>query len=119
MRQTVIAQDIMLFFNKQNRQAYKIIASIKKHYNKKNYQPVTINDFVDYYKIEKQNIESIIAVNDAKKKEKLAYKQKIKQENAAINQQKIKDNKEKALQKLEEIENRQIRFTHKTAPLKN
>ena len=50
-RQVVMARDIMYFFGKQERQSFKMMAEMRKRFKKENHQPITVNNFCDYYGI--------------------------------------------------------------------
>lgn len=66
MRQIVKAKDIQKYFGKKESMSFKIIKTIKKELHKKNHQPVTIDDFCNYYGVTKDSISQIIEENDAK-----------------------------------------------------
>lgn len=59
-RQVICAQDIQNFFGKGKRMAYKMIAEMKKHFNKKPHQPITIQNFCEYYGVEREDVENSI-----------------------------------------------------------
>jgi hypothetical protein len=64
-RQVIYARDIQNFFGKGQRMAYKMIAQMKKHFNKKSHQPITIRDFCIFYGIERKDVvESILAAQE-------------------------------------------------------
>lgn len=63
-RQVVKARDIMYFFGKQERQSFKMMAEMKKHFNKKNHQPITVNNFCDYYDIAPDEFNSALQATD-------------------------------------------------------
>ena len=114
MRQVLHVNDIMVFFNKNERQSYKMIAGIKKHYEKQAFQPVTIKDFVEYYDISQESILEVMQANDLLKTEKLDAKKQVKIEEATI-QKRIKEAKEQQiLDKLDKIENKPKQFTYKS-----
>ena len=48
-RQVVKARDIMYFFGKRERQSFKMMAEMRKHFKKKKHQPITVTDFCAYY----------------------------------------------------------------------
>lgn len=60
VRQVIYASDIQNFFGKGQRMAYKMIADMKKYFKKKPHQPITIQNFCEYYGIERQDIENSI-----------------------------------------------------------
>ncbi|GAA4074072.1 hypothetical protein GCM10022389_19520 [Flavobacterium cheonanense] len=64
MRQVINVNDIMVFFNKKERQSYKMIAEMKKSYNKEAHQPITIKEFADYYNIPQETITTVMQAND-------------------------------------------------------
>ena len=67
MRQVVTAKDIQVYFGKKPSMSFKIINQIKKDLGKLNYQPITILEFCDYYKVEKEGIVEIIKNNEKEK----------------------------------------------------
>ena len=114
MRQVIHVNDIMVFFDKKERQSYKMIAAIKKHYNKQAFQPVTIIDFVEYYDISQESIIEVMQANDLLKSEKLDAEKQVKIEEAAT-QKSLKEAKEQQiLEKLERLENRPKQFSYKS-----
>ena len=50
-RQVVKARDIMYFFGKRERQSFKMMAEMRKHFKKKKHQPITVTNFCEYYGI--------------------------------------------------------------------
>lgn len=114
MRQVIHVNDIMVYFNKKERQSYKMIAAIKKYYNKQAFQPITIIDFATYYNISQESIIEVMKSNDLLKKEKLDAKKQVKIEEAAT-QKRLKEAKEQQiLDKLDKIENKPKQFTYKS-----
>ena len=114
MRQVIHVNDIMVYFNKKERQSYKMIAAIKKCYNKQVFQPITIIDFATYYNISQESIKEVMNSNDQIKNQQLeAVKQeKIKE---AATQKRLKEDKEQQiLDKLDKIENRPKQFSHRS-----
>lgn len=67
MRQVVTAKDIQVYFGKKPSMSFKIINQIKKDLGKLNYQPITISEFCNYYKVEKEGIIEIIKNNEKEK----------------------------------------------------
>lgn len=67
MRQVIKAIDIQVYFGKKESMSFKMIRSIRKELGKKHYQPITIEDFCDYYGVSKESIVSIILENETKK----------------------------------------------------
>ena len=114
MRQVIHVNDIMVYFNKKERQSYKMIAAIKKCYNKQAFQPITIIDFADYYNISQESIKEVMNSNDQLKNQQLeAVKQeKIKEATA---QKRLKEaNEQQILEKLERLENRPKQFSRRS-----
>lgn len=62
VRQVIYAQDIQNFFGKGQRMAYKMIAEMKEYFNKKKHQPITIQDFCEYYGVQREEIETSILI---------------------------------------------------------
>ncbi len=114
MRQVIHVNDIMVFFDKKERQSYKMIAEIKKYYNKKAFQPIIIKDFAEYYNISQESILDVMKANDQIKNQQLEAVKQEKIEEAAI--QKFTDDtkKQALLEKLERNESIPIRFSYKT-----
>ena len=113
MRQVINVKDIMVFFNKKERQSYKMIAEIKKHYNKLPFQPLTINEFANYYNISQDIILEVMQENDQLKTQQIES-QKLKLEQDKESKDKAdKDKKHQLLEKLEAKEKEIPRFTSK------
>ena len=114
MRQVLHVNDIMVFFDKKERQSYKMIAAIKKHYNKQAFQPVTIIDFAEYYDINQECIIEVMKSNDQLKKQQLEVVKQEKTKEAAT-QMRLKEAKDQQiLEKLERLENRPKQFSYKS-----
>ena len=114
MRQVINVNDIMVFFNKRERQSYKMMAEIKKYYHKLEFQPITIKDFAAYYNIEAEDIIEVMRSNDLLKTQNNEAK---KQERTAqvATQKGAEDAKNQALlEKLERMENKPTRFSYKS-----
>ena len=114
MRQVIHVNDIMVYFNKKERQSYKMIADIKKCYKKLAFQPVTIIDFADYYNISQESIKEVMNSNDQIKNQQVeAVKQeKIKE---ATTQKRLNEAKDlQILEKLEKLENRPKQFSRRS-----
>lgn len=71
MRQVIKAIDIQVFFGKGESISFKMLRNIKKHYNKTNHQPITIDEFCKYFGINKEELIPIIQQNEAIKTQKL------------------------------------------------
>lgn len=67
MRQVIKAIDIQEFFGKKESMSFKMIRKIKLDLNKKNHQPITIDEFCTYYGITRQQIIPIIEYNEQQK----------------------------------------------------
>lgn len=79
MRQVIKAIDIQVFFGKGESMSIKMIQSIKKDLNKTKHQPITIDDFCEYYRIKREEILPIIERNEKEKKKRYKiYSQKKK-----------------------------------------
>lgn len=116
MRQVIHEHDIMVFFNKRERQSYKMIAAIKKHYHKLPFQPITIKEFASYYNIPQETITAVMQENDLVKIEKIEdKKQKKKQKEDQIRREE-EDRKQRQLAKLEANEKKIPRFTYNSSP---
>jgi hypothetical protein len=58
----------MYFFGKKERQSYKMLAEMKKHYKKINPQPITINNFCDYYGTKESELFEVMQATDLYRK---------------------------------------------------
>ncbi len=67
MRQIIKAIDIQVFFGKGESMSFKMLKNIKKDLEKQPHQPITIDDFCNYYGICREEIIPIIQENDKKK----------------------------------------------------
>lgn len=64
IRQVVKARDIMYFFGKRERQSFKMMAEMKKHFKKLKPQPITVNNFCDYYGIKESELYEAMQATD-------------------------------------------------------
>jgi hypothetical protein len=69
-RQVITARDIQLFFGKGQRMSYKMIADMRKHYKKKRHQPVTIDEFCNYYNVKRVDLYNAIILGTKPKENK-------------------------------------------------
>lgn len=91
MRQIVEARDMVMYFGKSKHTCYKILKKIRLDLGKSSSQPITIQEFDDYYKFEKNGIATAIMENDALKKtekrpenpSRVAQKEEIAVENTS------------------------------------
>jgi hypothetical protein len=60
MRQVITAKDIQLYFGKKESMSFKMIRQIKKYFGKQKHQPITISEFCEYYRVDKESILVII-----------------------------------------------------------
>jgi hypothetical protein len=116
MRQVINVNDIMVFFNKKERQSYKMIAEIKKYYNKKAFQPITIKEFADYYDIPHETIITVMQSNDLVKIEKTEAEKQKKKLKEDQNRSEEEAKKQQQLAKLEAKEKEKQRFTSNSPP---
>lgn len=113
MRQAINVNDIMVFFDKKERQSYKMMAAIKMHYNKQSYQPITIKEFAEYYNISEDTILVVMQANDQLKTQQKEA-QKLKLEQAKESKTRAEEaKKQQLLEKLEAREKEKPRFTSK------
>ncbi len=56
IRQVIKARDIQNFFGKKERQSFKMMAGIRKALSKKPFQPITIDDFCQYYDVKPEGL---------------------------------------------------------------
>lgn len=56
----IYPKDIHLITGRSERQSREILRQIKKHYNKEKHQPITIEEFCDYMKLDAQKIIPLI-----------------------------------------------------------
>jgi DNA-binding transcriptional regulator YhcF (GntR family) len=113
MRQVINVNDIMVFFNKKERQSYKMMAEIKKYYHKLEFQPITIKDFAAYYNIEPEDIIEVMRSNDLLKTQNNEAKKQARTEQAATQKDTEDAIKQALLEKLERKENKTARFSCK------
>lgn len=64
IRQVIKARDIQNFFGKKERQSFKIMAEMKKALNKKQFQPITIDDFCEYYNVKPEGLRIAMQATD-------------------------------------------------------
>ena len=67
MRQVITAKDIQIYFGKKESMSFKMMSQIKKDLGKQKHQPVSIQDFCEYYKVDKEGIVQIIKNNENEK----------------------------------------------------
>jgi hypothetical protein len=60
MRQVVTSKDIQCYFGKKPSMSFKMMRQMKKDLRKQNHQPITITEFCQYYKVDKEGIVEII-----------------------------------------------------------
>ncbi|WP_333696562.1 hypothetical protein [Flavobacterium sp.] len=63
-RQVITARDIQLFFGKGQRMSYKMIAEMRKHFDKEKHQPVTIEEFCTYFKVKREEVYQAILMGN-------------------------------------------------------
>lgn len=63
-RQVITARDIQLFFGKGQRMSYKMIADMRKYFEKEKHQPVTINEFCIYFKVKSEDVYKAIMLGN-------------------------------------------------------
>ncbi len=63
-RQVIKARDIQNFFGKRERQSFKMMADMKKHFKKLKPQPITVSNFCEYYGIEACEIHEAMQATD-------------------------------------------------------
>lgn len=114
MRQVVNVYDIMEFFDKKERQSYKMMADIKKSYSKLAFQPITIIEFAAYYKITPESIIEVMKANDQYKQQQLEAKKQKYEQKEATKKKEAEVKQQQQLKRLEIKENQPIRFTNKT-----
>ena len=114
MRQVIHVNDIMVYFDKKERQSYKMIAAIKKCYNKQAFQPITIIDFATYYNISHESIIEVIKSNDQLKNQQQEAVKQEKIEEAATKKRLNEAKDLQILEKLERLENRPKQFSHRS-----
>lgn len=64
IRQVVKARDIMYFFGKRERQSFKMMAEMRKHFKKQKHQPITVTNFCDYWGINASEFYSSMQATD-------------------------------------------------------
>ena len=63
-RQVVKARDIQNFFGKKERQSFKMMGELRKHFLKKAHQPITIGDFCQYYNVKSEELNCAMQATD-------------------------------------------------------
>lgn len=64
IRQVIKARDIQNFFGKKERQSFKMIADMRKHFVKKPFQPITVGEFCEYYGVKPEELNSSMTATD-------------------------------------------------------
>ena len=113
MRQLINVNDIMVFFNKKERQSYKMIAEMKRSYNKETHQPITIKEFADYYNIPQETITTVMQDNDVLKTQQKEETKQQKQLKKEADRREEATKKQQQLERLESKEKQLPRFTKK------
>jgi hypothetical protein len=57
----IYPKDIQVLTGKSERYALKVVAQIRRHYDKSKYQLLTIKEFCDYMGLEEEEVKSSIA----------------------------------------------------------
>lgn len=83
-RQVVKARDIQNFFGKKERQSFKMMGELRKHFLKKAFQPITIGDFCQYYNVKSEELNYAMQATDEFENKNAA---KRKTQNNPIQQQ--------------------------------
>ena len=89
MRQVITAKDIQIYFGKKESMSFKMMSQIKKDLGKQKHQPVTIQDFCEYYKVDKEGIVEIIK-NNENEKQNVASKNNIEKKDTATVKEEVK-----------------------------
>lgn len=111
MRQVINVKDIMGYFDRKERQSYKMMAEIKKHYQKQSFQPITPMEFANYYDVSIESITHVMQKNDLLKSEIIEQQQYQKELKKAEDKRAIEVKKQEQLKKLEAKEREVPRFT--------
>ncbi len=64
IRQVIKARDIQNFFGKKERQSFKMMAKIRIDLSKKSFQPITIDDFCEYYNVKPEGLQMAMQATD-------------------------------------------------------
>lgn len=86
IRQVIKARDIQNFFGKKERQSFKMMSEMRKHFAKKAFQPITIGDFCEYYNVKAEELSQAMQATD-EFENKNAAKRKTKKNPFQENQQ--------------------------------
>ncbi len=89
MRQVITAKDIQIYFGKKESMSFKMMSQIKKDLGKQKHQPVSIQDFCEYYKVDKEGIVEIIK-NNENEKQNVASKNNIEKKDTATVKEEVK-----------------------------
>jgi hypothetical protein len=81
MRQVIIAKDIQIYFGKKESMSFKILSQIKKDLGKQKHQPITITEFCEYFRVDKEGIVTVIKKNDKNKIDNTSEKVNSEMEN--------------------------------------
>lgn len=63
-RQVITARDIQLFFGKGQRMSYKMMADMRRFFEKEKHQPVTIEEFCNYFKVKREDVYQAILLGN-------------------------------------------------------
>ncbi|WP_297869743.1 hypothetical protein [uncultured Flavobacterium sp.] len=89
MRQVITAKDIQIYFGKKESMSFKMMSQIKKDLGKQKHQPVSIQDFCEYYKVDKEGIVQIIK-NNENEKQNVASKNNIEKKDKVTVKEEVK-----------------------------
>ena len=64
IRQVIKARDIQHFFGKKERQSFKMMAEMRKRFAKEAFQPITIAEFCEFYKVKPEDLYSAMQATD-------------------------------------------------------
>jgi mRNA deadenylase 3'-5' endonuclease subunit Ccr4 len=70
MRQVIKPTDIQEYFGKKSRMSFKMMSILRKHFGKTNQQPITVDEFCEYYKVNKESVIQVMILCDQNKKVK-------------------------------------------------
>ena len=80
-RQVIKPRDIQNFFGKRERQSFKMMSEMKRHFRKEKHHPITVTNFCEYYAINPSELYEAMLATDLYKT-KNAQNRKNKTETA-------------------------------------
>lgn len=70
MRQVIKPSDIQTYFGKKTRMSFKMMHMLRTHFGKTNQQPITVDEFCEYYGVSKESVHQVMIYTDQQASEK-------------------------------------------------